>query len=57
MMTDRERFSFFEALSYLADGAQKRKDRNALARLLEKATLKTPGHPIVKSIRQKMDSL
>ena len=56
-MTDREQFSFAEALSYLADGAQKRKDRNALARLLEKATLKIPGHPIAQSIRQKLDSL
>ena len=56
-MTDKEQFSFVEALSYLADGAQKRKDRNALARLLEKATGKVPGHPIAQSIRQKMDSL
>ena len=56
-MTDKEQFAFAEALAYLADGAQKRKDRNALARLLEKATLKTPGHPIAQSIRQKMDSL
>ena len=56
-MTDKEQFSFIEALAYLADGAQKRKDRNALARLLEKATLKTPSHPIAQSIRQKMDSL
>jgi hypothetical protein len=56
-MTEKEQFSFAEAISYLADGAQKRKDRNALARLLEKATLKTPCHPIVNSIRQKMDSL
>ncbi len=56
-MTDKERFSFVEALSYLADGAQKRKDRNALSRLLEKATLKIPGHPIVKSIKQSIDSL
>ena len=56
-MTDKEQFSFVEALSYLADGAQKRKDRNALARLLEKAAVKAPGHPIAQSIRQKMDSL
>ena len=56
-MTDKEQFSFVEALSYLADGAQKRKDGNALARLLEKAAVKTPGHPIVKSIKQKMNSL
>ena len=56
-MTDKEQFSFVEALSYLADGAQKRKDRNALARLLEKATGKVPGHPIAQSIRQKMDAL
>ncbi len=56
-MTDKEQFSFVEALSYLADGAQRRKDRNALARLLEKATLKIPDHPIAQSIRQKMDSL
>ncbi len=56
-MTDKEQFSFVEALSYLADGAQKRKGRNALARLLEKAAVKAPGHPIAQSIRQKMDSL
>ena len=56
-MTEKELFSFAEALAYLADSAQKRKDRNALTRLLEKATLKTPGHPIAQSIRQKMDSL
>lgn len=56
-MTDKEQFSFVEALSYLADGAQKRKDRNALARLLEKATEKVPDHPIAQSIRQKMDAL
>jgi len=56
-MTDREQFSFAEALSYLADGAQKRKDRNALASLLEKAMLKIPGHPIVKSIKHSIDSL
>ena len=56
-MTDKEQFSFVEALSYLADGAQKRKDRNALARLLEKAAGKVPGHPIAQSIRQKMDAL
>jgi len=56
-MTDAERFSFVEALSYLADNAQKRRDRNALARLLEKAAVKIPGHPILKSIKQSMDSL
>ncbi len=51
-MTDKERFSFVEALSYLADGARKRNDRATLDRLFEAASRKIPDHPITKSIKE-----
>ncbi len=52
-----DELSFYTALGYLAEFAEKRKDKHALKGLLGEAQRVNPGHPTTLSIKQKFDQM